>query len=186
MALISDEEQKFSAFYMTFMAETRIINQSIHSNDLSDPLFNWRNMLTHTYADEFKKTAEMKFRALKNMKMWKIVNKASNQHAIPLKWVFTYKSDANGYLIKHKTRLVVRDDLQKMNNQNVYAATLTFKVFRTLVALMAAFKFETKQLDAVNAFLNAHNDEAVYCYFSNGYKQPKKVMKVLKVLLLRA
>ena len=69
-----------------------------------------------------------------------------------------------------------------MNNQDVYAAILTFKVFRTLVALMAAFKFETKQLNAVNAFLNAHNDEAVYCYLPDGYKQPRKVMKVLKAL----
>lgn len=119
---------------------------------------------------------------LKKKKTWEIVDKAPNQHAIPLKWVFTYKCDADGYLIKHKARLVVRGDLQKLNDQDVYPATLAFKVFRTLVALIAAFKLETRQLDAVNAFLNAHNDEAVYCYLPDGYKQPKKVMKVLKAL----
>ena len=134
MALTPDEEQKFPAFHMAFMAGTRITNQPMHSNDLPDPPSNWRNMLTHTHADEFKKAAEVEFRALEGMKTWEIVDKAPNQHAIPLKWVFTYKFDADGYLIKHKTRLVVRGDLQKMDNQDVYAATLAFKVFRTLVA----------------------------------------------------
>lgn len=96
--------------------------------------------------------------------------------------MFTYKCDADDYLIKHKARLIVRNDLQKLNDQDVYAATLTFKMFRTLVALMAAFKLETRQLNAVNAFLNVHNDEIVYCYLLDDYKQPKKMMKVLKAL----
>ena len=40
MTLTSNEEQKFPAFHMAFMVGTRITNQSIHSNDLSDPPFN--------------------------------------------------------------------------------------------------------------------------------------------------
>lgn len=50
------------------------------------------------------------------------------------------------------------------------------------MAFIAAFDLETRQLDAVNAFLNAENDEPVYCYSSDGYKQPRKIMKVLRVL----
>ena len=96
--------------------------------------------------------------------------------------MFIYKYDADGFLIKHKARLVVKDDMQKMNNQDVYAATLAFKVFRTLIALMTAFSLKTRQLNAVNAFLNAHNDEAVYCYMFDGYRQFKKILKVLKAL----
>ena len=111
-----------------------------------------------------------------------IVDKNEAIQLIFLKWVFIYKYDADGFLIKHKARLVVRGDMQKMDNQDVYAATLAFKVFRTLVVLMTAFSLETRQLDAINAFLNAHNDEAVYCYMPDGYRQPKKVLKVLKVL----
>ena len=182
MTLTADEEQKFPAFHMAFMAGTRITNQPKHSDDLPDPPSNWRTMLSHSHATQFQEAAGVEYRALEGKKTWEIVDKAPNQHAIPLKWVFTYKCDADGYLIKHKARLVVRDDLQKLDDQDVYAATLAFKVFRTLVALMAAFKLETRQLDAVNAFLNAHNDEAVYCYLPDGYKQPKKVMKVLKAL----
>ena len=77
---------------------------------------------------------------------------------------------------------MVRGDLQEMGTQYVYAATLAFKVFRSLMALVAAFGLETRQLDAVNAFLNAKNDEPVYCFLPDGYRRPGKIMKVLRAL----
>ncbi len=55
----------------------------------------------------------------------------------------------------------MRNDLQDVDSQDVYAATLTSKVFRLLMTLVTAFHLKTRQLDVVNAFLNAHNDELV-------------------------
>ena len=81
-----------------------------------------------------------------------IVDKSEAIQPISLKWVFIYKYNADGFLIKHKTRLIERNDMQKMNNQNVYAATLTFKMFRILIVLMTTFNLKTRQLNAVNAF----------------------------------
>lgn len=40
MALTPDEEQKFPAFHVAFMAGTKITNTSTHNNDLPDPPFN--------------------------------------------------------------------------------------------------------------------------------------------------
>ena len=99
---------------------------------------------------------------------------------VSLKWVFIYKLNKNGFLNKYKARLVVKGDLQEMNTQNVYAVTLTFKVFHSLMALVAAFGLKTRQLNAVNAFLNAKNDESIYCFLSDGYRRPEKIMKVLR------
>jgi hypothetical protein len=53
-------------------------------------------------------------------------------------WVFTYKFDEDGYLTKFKARLVVRGDLQQVY-EDTYAATLAARIFRFLVALIAAF-----------------------------------------------
>ncbi|KAL1956594.1 hypothetical protein VTO42DRAFT_7005 [Malbranchea cinnamomea] len=39
-------------------------------------------------------------------------------HATPLMWVFDYKFDDNGYLLNHKTYLVVRGDLVPANDMN--------------------------------------------------------------------
>lgn len=52
-------------------------------------------------------------------------------------WVFTYKFDKDGYLVKFKARLVVCGDLQPTTGQDNYAATLAARVFRCLIAIAA-------------------------------------------------
>jgi hypothetical protein len=76
----------------------------------------------------------------------------------------------------------MRDDLQNVDSQDVYAATLTLKVFRVLMTLVIAFHLETRQLDVVNTFLNAHNDESVYCQMSDDYRLDDKCYKVIRAL----
>ena len=44
----------------------------------------------------------------------------------------------------------------------MYAATLTARSFRFLMALTAKFDLKTQQLDAVNAFTNNTLDEEIY------------------------
>ena len=102
-------------------------------------------------------------------------------HPIPLKWVFLYKFDTDGYLLKHKARICVRGDLQPFTDEENYAATLAHKTFRALMAITAAFGYETKQMDAVNAFLNADLDELVYCYFPHGFEQSQKCLRLKKL-----
>jgi hypothetical protein len=68
------------------------------------------------------------------------------------------------------------------NAQNVYAVTLASKIFRMLMIMMTVYRLKTRQLDAVNAFLNAINNETVYCYMLDEYKQSKKVFRMIKAL----
>jgi hypothetical protein len=78
---------------------------------------------------------------------------------------------------------VIRDDLQKVNNaENVYAATFASKIFRMMMTLIVDFHFKIRQLNVVNVFLNAFNDEKIYCHLSNEYKQFKKILKLLQAL----
>ncbi len=76
----------------------------------------------------------------------------------------------------------MRNDLQNADPQDVYAATLASKVFRMLMTLVIAFHLETRQLDAVNAFLNAHNDEFVYCQMPDDYRLDDKCYKIIRAL----
>jgi hypothetical protein len=66
--------------------------------------------------------------------------------------------------------------------QNVYAITLTSKVFRILMTLIAAFNLKTRQLNAINVFLNAHNDEPIYCQMPDDYRLDEKVIKIIRAL----
>jgi hypothetical protein len=154
-----------------------------HINNLSKSSFHWRAMLRHSHAEEFIKVAQMKYNVIETKRTWKIVDKRDDYKLISLKWIFIYKSDSNDFLIKYKARIVIRDDLQKVNNaQNVYAATLALKIFRMIMTLVADFHFKIRQLNAVNVFLNVFNDEKIYCHLSNEYKQLKKILKLLRAL----
>jgi hypothetical protein len=110
------------------------------------------------------------------------VNKSDDHSIISLKWVFTYKIDSNDYLTKYKARIMIKSDLQTYNFQDVYATTLVAKIFRMLMTLVTAYNLKTRQLNAINAFLNAHNDEFIYCQMSDDYRLNDKVFRVIKVL----
>lgn len=77
---------------------------------------------------------------------------------------------------------MIREDLQKANSEDVYAVTLAAKVFRVLMTLVAAFNLKTRQWNVINVFLNAKNDETVYCQMSDDYRLDEKVFKVIKAL----
>ncbi|KAK1912657.1 hypothetical protein P3342_004593 [Pyrenophora teres f. teres] len=84
-------------------------------------------------------------------------------------WVFTYKFDEDGYLLKYKARLVVRGDLQEQYG-DTYAATLAARLFRALMALACAFNLKAMQYDVPNAFLNANMDRTLYVRTPDGFQ----------------
>jgi hypothetical protein len=67
------------------------------------------------------------YNVIQTKKIWKIVDKRNDYKLISLKWIFIYKFDFDDFFFKYKARIVIRDDLQKVNNaQNVYATTLCY------------------------------------------------------------
>jgi hypothetical protein len=125
----------------------------------------------------------MKYDVIEMKKIWKIVDKRNDYKLIFLKWIFIYKSDFDDFLFKYKARIVICDDLQKINNiQNVYIATFASKIFRMMMTFIVDFHFKIKQLNVVNVFLNVFDDEKIYCHMSNEYKQFKKILKLFRTL----
>ena len=76
----------------------------------------------------------------------------------------------------------MKSNFQKFNTQDVYAATLTFKIFRSFMTLIAAFDLQIHQLNAINAFLNAENNVSIYYFLLDDYKRFNKMIKMLKTL----
>jgi hypothetical protein len=153
-----------------------------HIINLSFSSAHWRAMLRHSHAKNFRKAAQVEYETIENWDIWQIIDCLKNEdhQIISLKWIFTYKTDSNDYLIKYKARIVIRDDLQMIDLQNVYAITLISKVFRILMTLITVFNLKTRQLNAINAFLNAHNDELIYCQMSDDYRLDEKIIKVIR------
>ncbi len=91
-------------------------------------------------------------------------------------WVFRYKIDEDGYLKSFKSRICVRGDLQSLFDRDMYTATFASKSLRILLAFIICWDFEARQLDAVNAFLNAKFDEVVYIEFLDRFKIQGKIV----------
>lgn len=66
--------------------------------------------------------------------------------------------------------------------QDTFAATLATRIFRVLMAIVAAFDLEPRQYDAVNNFANSPLDEPTYCKSPVGWIGSESIL----LLLLRA
>jgi hypothetical protein len=82
-------------------------------------------MLSYIHSAEFKATADVKIKVLlvKGTFEYTSIPKTDNTVPLPVMWVFTYKFNKDGYLLKHKARLVARGDLQTLEEET-YVATL--------------------------------------------------------------
>jgi len=100
-----------------------------------------------------------------NLKVYcKIKNIPSNANLITTKWVFKYKRDANGKIIKRKARLVARDYTQKPGTDfhNTFASTLKQDSLRIFKSISVNVNFKIKQIDINSAYLNVPLKEEIY------------------------
>ena len=126
-------------------------------------------------------TVKIKIDQLIIMKIWRKISfnkKLSGKISISLTWVFKYKFDDQKYLIKYKARLCVKKNLQH-TKQNTIAVILKIRIFKTLMTIVAAFDFEIKQYDVINAFINSEIDESTYCYSFDDWIEFKNILLLL-------
>ncbi len=134
----------FSTKTSKFLIKTTS-SSKFHINNLSKSFLHWRTMLRHSHAEKFLKVAQIKYDAIETKRIWEIVDKRNDYKLISLKWIFIYKFDFDDFFFKYKARIVIRDDLQKVNNaQNVYAATFASKIFRMMMTFVIDFYFKIK------------------------------------------
>ncbi|EEA25069.1 conserved hypothetical protein [Talaromyces marneffei ATCC 18224] len=111
------------------------------------------------------------------------IGKAKGKQILDCMWIYVYKQDKKGRLVKCKARLVVRGDQEKRDDmRDTYAATLAARSFRTFMAIAARFDLELKQYDAVNAFVNAKLDEEIFMRMAPGYRESGKIYQLNKAL----
>lgn len=163
-----------------------ISGRAIHRSELLVPEpNNWKELQNHPAKDLFVKGAHKELRKQIDMGAWRRIERSSAKgRLLPLRWVFKYKFDVDGFLEQGKARLCVRGDLQPVDTlQSTYAATLAAKSFRVAMAMAARFDLEIEQFDVVNAFLHALLDgDPIYCELPDGFKEPGKCMELHSAL----
>ncbi|KAE8852990.1 hypothetical protein PTNB73_10517 [Pyrenophora teres f. teres] len=170
-----DQEQVAHAFATAQSIRT-------HRKDLLPPPDFWHQLKRHPEGKGFRHAADAELASLEEKKTFELVDHPDGKQVLPLKWVFTYKFDDAGYLVRHKARICVRGDLQHHVSDDIYAATGAYRSFRILMALVCAFGLLCHQIDFKNAFTNADMDEEIYTTCPPGYSQAGKVWKLRKAL----
>ena len=175
--------RQLSGFHSAFATAASFHQAKIHRTELPPPPKGWKDLLYHPHRTGFEAAAQKEYRDLQTRGTFKSVPKNMVKGIpLPMMWVFTYKYDTDGYLIKYKARLVIRGDLQNTQFQDTYAATLATRVFRVLMAIAAQFDLEMAQFDAVNAFINSLLDIEVYVQPPPGFPQSGNYLQLFRAL----
>jgi hypothetical protein len=195
---LPEQEDRFKAVYAVIAASV-LSNRTVrigtnpkplphvHQNDLPKAPRKWDDLTTHEYGAFFIADAELEIKNLEARDCWRVIPTSEvSSTPIPLKWVFTYKTNSSGYVIRCRSRIVVRGDLQEDHTIiSTYAATLAARSFRVAMALAAHFDLEIKQYDVVNAFINARRDTnsvPVACKLPDGFKAPGMSVEIDRAL----
>jgi Reverse transcriptase (RNA-dependent DNA polymerase) len=178
-ALLLAQVSSGLSFHSAFAAG--IEKRKMHRQDLPSVPKTWKAMKKHANGMEFEAAACIEIATVERRKTFVWTRRHANMNILPLKWVFAYKFDTDGYLTKFKARVCVRGDLQE-TEQETYAATLAARTFRALMAIAAAFDLEMAQFDAVNAFVNSDIDEEILCFPPEGFERPGWVWHLRRAL----
>jgi len=125
-------------------------------------------------------------KSLKLMNVYNAIDKVPpNANVISCRWVFKYKRDSKGNIIKRKARLVARGFTQQIgiDFQETFSPTLKHDSLRILTAISTQLNFNIKQIDINSAYLNAELEEDIYLEIPKGHPDHGKLFWKLKKAL---
>ena len=126
--------------------------------------------------EEWDKAIKTELDQLEQLKTWELVNLLERHQAIRNKWVFVWKRNEHGNVVKHKARLVIQSFAQKpsvdYSENGMFAPVIRFDTLRTLLAIATVKDLDIIQLDIKGAYtyLNRKVKEEIYMKQPTGYE----------------
>ncbi|KAL3955856.1 hypothetical protein ACCO45_009875 [Purpureocillium lilacinum] len=152
-------EGSLKTFHSIFLAAVSKAarDHRFHRDDLVRLPKRYQDSSKHPMSLEFREAMRNELRNLLQRGTWRLIEREkARAPPLPLKWVYNYKFDQDGYLQRCKARICVRGDLQEDDDGlETYAATLAAKTFRVMMATAARFDLDIRQFDVANAFPKA-------------------------------
>ena len=129
--------------------------------------------LNGDHANEWRTAMDEEMASLLENETWNLEKLPPGAMAIPVKWVFKVKRDADGNVDRFKARLVAKGFKQRegIDFDEVYAPVGKFSTLRTLIAKVTAEDMELHQLDVKTAFLNGYLEEDLWIEQPPGYEE---------------
>ena len=150
---------------------------------------NFNQMVKGKYEQEFRDAMDVEIKSIMDHGTFEEVYCPEGVTPITCRWVYDFKRNELGKVIKFKARLVVQGYKQQfgVDYEKTFSSTAQIRSFRIMVALSVLYDLPVYQYDIKNAFLNSKMDKEVFVHWPPGYENviPKKkgtVAKLLKAL----
>jgi hypothetical protein len=150
-----------------------------------DPM-TYEEALAGADADLWRKAMDEEMTSLLENGTWELGKLPEGAKALPMKWVYKIKRDAQENVERYKARLVAKGYLQRegIDFEEVYAPMSKHTTLRALLAVVAERDLVLHQLNVKTAFLNGELEEEIYMQQAQGYEEggPECVCHLKKTL----
>eukprot|EP00873_Tetraselmis_striata_P029509 jgi/Tetstr1/449773/TSEL_036837.t1 len=132
-----------------------------------------KQALSGPFKEQWAQAVESEFNSLQKQGTWVVCELPEERTAIPSKWVFKVKYNADGSIARFKAQLVVQDCRQRhgIDYAETFAPTVKFTTIRVLFAIAVQYGWNIHQVDVDTAFLYAPVEEEIYMRPPPGYEQ---------------
>ena len=129
----------------------------------NDPI-NFHQAMQGSNSQKWIDAMNEEYKSMQDNKVWELVPLPEGAKPIGCKWIFKTKRDSNGNVERYKARLVAKGFTQKegIDFKETFSPVSSKDSFRTIMALVAHFDLELRQMDVKTAFLNGDIDETIY------------------------
>eukprot|EP00833_Pecoramyces_ruminatium_P011381 jgi/Orpsp1_1/1185413/evm.model.c7180000093637.1 len=158
------------------------MDDGINSKTIIEPL-SYSDIQNYKDSKEWKEAIELELNNMKSHNVYEFVKELPpNTNVVNSRWVFKYKHDNEGKIIKRKARLVAKGFTQQygIDFKETFSPTLRQDSLRILIALAINKNFEIRQIDVNAAYLNATLNETIYMNIPQGHQDYKKGFWKLK------
>ncbi|CAI5731226.1 unnamed protein product [Peronospora farinosa] len=130
----------------------------------TDVPINLREALQSMDAEKWKAAIQAEINAHLKNHTWDAVNRPPGVKVIGHKWVFGYKYDENGQIVRYKARLVALGYLQThgFDYFDTYSPEACSNTIRVFLSVCCSMQYVIRQFDVETAFLNGDLEEDVY------------------------
>ena len=133
----------------------------------------------------WEEAIQKEIKSLIEKETWKTTTLPKGRKALPCKWVFDIKYNADGSIEKYKARLVIKGFRQVYGRDydETFAPVARYESLKIVLAMATILDMEVHQMDVCTAFLNGKLEEEIYMVEPEGHTTGQtNVCKLLKSL----
>lgn len=123
---------------------------------------------------QWQQAMNSEYQALMLNYTWKLVPYSSTMNVIGNKWIFKLKTRPDGFIERHKVRLVAKGFHQTpgLDFQNIFSLVVKTSTIRVILTLTVSLNWPIIQLNVNNVFLNGKVSQPVFMHQPEGFVDP--------------